>query len=84
VQSSDDRLGTWVRALIPEGPAAGAGVLVGDAILEVDGVWTADREMEGIVALMRGKKTITLLLVEDNLVVSFLAFSLFSLNCPKR
>jgi len=55
VLASDDPAKPWrVDQVFADGPAARAGVLVGDVITAVDGVATAGVSSDGIVAMLRG------------------------------
>lgn len=56
VQATDDNSGLMVIAVQPGGPAEGAGVQVGDVIIQVDGESAQDRTVTEISAMIKGEE----------------------------
>ena len=56
VQATDDNSGLMVIAVQPGGPAEGAGVQVGDVIIQVDGESAQDRTVSEISAMIKGEE----------------------------
>ena len=56
VQATDDNSGLMVIAVQPGGPAEGAGVQVGDVIIQVDGESAQDRTVTEISTMIKGEE----------------------------
>lgn len=70
-QSAGEATGLMVMSLVPEGPAAKAGIVAGDIILSVDG--TSARRMRGVLAHLGGDsvgKTASLRVIRGGAVIS--------------